>query len=817
MVPYLSRKILGLAVLSLLCVWSLFEYPINLGLDLQGGTRIVYTIPVDESSLAPGETVGDVVGQTVGVFIERLTGGGMKDVPIYPSGDDQVIIEVPGSDPAEIDRIKDTIINQGRLEFRIVAEATDAEYRYNEEIEKFRTWRGANPDAPATDFNRVTEAEGGPHPALVWAGLTERSRSELAPFEDANGVPMRNQDVLQEGGAAGSVSSWTFTGDELGTVGPQPHPLSGELVVQFQFQSHRATPFQQFTAKYQGRKMAIVLNGEVDSAPVIKQPLPGGGIIEGGGRLGFSRTEVDQLVLILRTGSLRVKPVLDTQNTVSSMLGADSIRRGVWSALLGGALVFAFMLGYYRLNGVIACLGLLFNGFWLLGLMAFTQATLTLPGLAGLALTIGMAVDANILIFERVREERRRGREVPQAYKNGFERAFTTIIDSNLTTLITALILWKVGTGPVQGFAATLALGILTSMIAALVFSKVVFHLMIFGKGKSMIREVSMAQALAREANVRFLAGRRIALTISGSLIVLGLVVAAFEGPKMLGIDFVGGSQARVQLREATDIGVVRNALPAEYAVRTMGESAGGSSLMSDSYQITIKSTLATEAEGSMSLFIQQDLRQRLGDLLDPENPFPETNTVGGRVSGQIQQAAVQAILLSLIAIVIYMNFRFKEMRYGLAAVIALLHDVFFAIGALAICHALGWVTVDANLEILAAFLTIIGYSLNDTIVVFDRIRENLPRRSGSYMEVIDRSINETLSRTILTSGTTCLVLLILFVVNRPVHNMLEGFSFAMLIGIVVGTYSSIFVASPLLIYLDRWAKKKRVVAEPAA
>ncbi len=827
MVDFLSRKIIFIVLATVGSIWSLFAFSVNLGLDLQGGARIVYNLPEPEGGLQAGETMAQIVSETIQVFQKRLDSSGLKDVSIVPQGDSGIAIEMPGRDQAELRRITDTIINQGRLEFRIVAEQTDAEYDLNAEAEKFRTWRAANPDTPVVDFSRLDETKGGPHQALIFKALNEDAMGQpgMGPVADLGVVALRNQQVINEGGAAGTDDSWHFTGDQLSAAQLYNHPQTGELVVLFEFQQQKKLAFEYFTGAYEGRGMAIVLNDIVDTAPRINQPLKGGGFIEGGGLAGFSHEEASELVLVLKSGSLRVEPELDYQDYTGPNLGEASIRIGGWSAALGGLLVLVFMLGYYRLNGVVACCSLLFNGFLLLGFLSFTQATLTLPGLAGLVLTIGMAVDANILIFERVREERKRGREVPQAYKNGFERAFTTIVDANLTTLITTLILWKVGTGPVRGFAATLSLGVITSMFSALVFSKVIFHGMIFGKGKSKITEVKMTKALAGDAHFAFLAKRKAAAVLSVVLILVGMGMVAVEGKNMLGIDFTGGSVVKVQLKEPTASTDLVAALPSNYTVTTV-EREGEEGLpvgTSSHYQIKIKASAAAEAEAAIAdqiaageSWVERDLQSKIGGMLDAEKPFLEIDSIGLRVSGQIQQSAIQAILLSMIAIVIYMNFRFKEFRYGLAAVVALVHDVLFVMGAMALFHYLGIVNVDVNLEIIAAFLTIIGYSLNDTIVVFDRIRENLPRRSGSFMEVIDLSINQSLSRTILTSVTTFVVLLVLFLANRPQHNVLEGFSFAMLVGVVVGTYSSMFVASPMLVFLDRWAKKKRVAVESA-
>ena len=813
MVPNISRKIFGILALVIVTIWSFSTFDMNLGLDLQGGARMVYRLDfdkaVEEGQISEMEDRQMVLQDTIQIFLKRLDGSGMKEVPIYPQGEESIVIELPGRDADAIDAVKRTIISQGSLQFRITAEPAD-DLDFAGEVEKYRQWRASNPDMEVVSFNRVLEAEGGPRAGVLWVTTGANAMKEgAASAADLDATLLRDEDAIR-GTEAGSSLSWNFTGAGLEYVGPGMDE-AGFPAVRFEFQEHRKAAFADFTNEFRGRRMAIVLNNELHSAPNISSRLPGGGIITGG-MSGFSSEEMREMITVLRTGSLRIKPVLESSSFVGSTLGADSIKIGLNSAMLGGIVVLLFMLLYYRVNGVIACMSLIFNGFILFGALSFTQATLTLPGLAGLVLTIGMAVDANILIFERVREERKRGREVPQAYKNGFDRAFTTIVDANLTTLITSLILFKVGTGPVRGFAATLSLGIMTSMFSTLVFSKVLIHQMVFG-AKKRIKEVSMAAALASKTHIGFIAKRKIAGVISLILIVGGLSVLYQEGGSMLGIDFTGGSVARVKLSSPTEIGDVRTRLGGEYSVTALSiDDSDSSSTASSRFIVKRKaSTISAEGENSSDSFIETDLREKLDGILHADDPFPEINTIGIRVSGEIQQAAIQAILLSLIAIVIYMNFRFKEYRYGLAAVAALFHDVLFTLGALAVFHKLGLVRTEINLEIIAAFLTIIGYSLNDTIVVFDRIRENLPRRKGSFKQIIDLSINQSLSRTILTSVTTFFVLAILFAANRSQHTVLEGFSFAMLIGVVVGTYSSMFVASPMLIFLDRWARKKMV------
>jgi SecD/SecF fusion protein len=833
MVKNLARKITGLIFFSVLALFAIFRYDLNLGLDLQGGARLVYKFDfaraLNEGQISAEEAADKsrLIQQIADVFAKRLDSSGLLDVPVVPLGDDRIVIEVPGDDAARLEQIQRVMLNQGLLDFSIVATEAD-DVGLSVERGKFETWRAANPDAAPADFNRVPESAGGPRPELRWLPLDPAKPEVVGLAEQVQGcVPLLVQTRLRP--QMTGTEAWDFTGGDLSYVGPTVD-RSGLPAVAFEMRQDRRTAFSEFTDEYTGRLMAIVLNGTVSSAPNINERLPGQGQISGGAS-GFSAEEREELVTVLRTGSLRVLPELESESVISPTLGADSIAAGVKSALIGAVIVIAFMLLYYRMNGFVASLALAFNGFLLLGAMYFTQATLTLPGLAGIVLTIGMAVDANILIFERVREEIRRGRDVAQAYKNGYENAASAIIDSNLTTLIAGAVLFGVGTGPVKGFAATLGIGILTTLFSVLVFSKVVMHHLVF-TSKSL-KTADMADYLDRDWKIRFLDKRYLAYGFSLLTIGGGLLFFGSRSQEMLGIDFAGGTTARVVLTAPQDITALRGRLPG-YAVVGVGDSQSGTSYLE--YQV--KKTLTPEQRAaqkrSAEIEAGKDPKQEMvaelsaklaGWLpLDAEGrvngaaAFPEANVMSARVSGEIQTAAVRAILLSLVLTIVYISFRFREYRYGFAAVVAVLHDVLFALGALAVGDALGLVEVEINLEIIAAFLTIIGYSLNDTIVIFDRIRENLPKMPNrSYKEVIDLSINQCLGRTILTSLTVLFVVLVLFFANRPYHNSLEGFSFAMIVGVVIGTYSTMFVATPLLVVFDRWSRTHRVEASTPA
>jgi SecD/SecF fusion protein len=828
MIKNLARKITGLVFCSALALFAILRYDINLGLDLQGGARLVYQFDFDKAleegwiSQEEHASKAQLIEQMADVFAKRLDSSGLLDVPVVPLGDDRILIEVPGSDAEQLERIQKVMLNQGLLDFSIVANESD-DVGLSVERGKFETWRDANPDADVAIFNKLPPAEGGPRPELRWLAVKESEQGGISSALTRGHAPLLVQAALRP--QMTGPDAWDFTGGDLSYVGPSMD-RSGLPAVAFTMQQARRTAFSEFTDEYTGRFMAIVLNGVVSSAPEINERLPGQGIINGGSR-GFAQEDMQELITVLRTGSLRVLPELVSSSVVGPSLGADSIDAGVTSSIIGALIVIAFMILYYRINGVVAALALGFNGFLLVGAMYFTQATLTLPGLAGIVLTIGMAVDANILIFERVREEVRRGRDVAQAYKNGFENAASAIIDSNLTTLIAAAVLFGIGTGPVKGFAATLGIGILTTLFSVLVFSKVVMHHLVFTK--KAISQVSMSKILERDWKVRFIDKRYLAAGFSLLTIAGGLIFFAGRSQEMLGIDFAGGTTARIALTAPHDITEVRGRLPG-YAVVGVGDVTDGSSYAAYQVKKTLTPEQRAERKRSGEIEAGKDPTAELVDELlaamggwlptgadgavDHKLAFPEVNAVGARVSGEIQTAAVRAILLSLILTIVYISFRFREYRYGFAAVFAVLHDVLFTLGAVAVADALGWVEVEINLEIIAAFLTIIGYSLNDTIVIFDRVRENIPKMPHrSYKEIIDLSINQCFGRTILTATTVFFVVVVLFFANRPFHNSLEGFSFAMIIGVIIGTYSTMFVATPLLITFDRWSRTHRVEA----
>ncbi|KAK3606787.1 hypothetical protein CHS0354_018381 [Potamilus streckersoni] len=503
-----------------------------------------------------------------------------------------------------------------------------------------------------------------------------------------------------------------------------------------------ANIFGDITANNRGRLMAIVLDGIVQSAPRINDAIYGGQASISG---NFSIEEARDLALVLRSGSLPAPLVINEQKTVGSSLGEDTIRQSLFAMVTGFICLVLFVIVWYRLSGLYAVLTLIFNLLLMTACLAYVGATLTLPGIAGIILTIGMAVDANVLIYERIREEMKTETMVRKVIADSFRKAFSTIMDANITTLCAGAVLFQFGSGPVKGFAVTLTIGIFTSVFSAMLFTRFLLEL-------TYLRR-------------------------SGS-----------------------GTNIQVQFASPHPITEIREKLKGvsaqEPSVQIFGNELNNEVLIQFAGQDDEKQNEAlvkTASERIKSAYPDSEIRQ--------------VETIGPKVGSELKEGAVYAVLLSFAAIMIYIAFRFK-LYFGLGALVALVHDTLITLGFLII---FGY---EFNLAVLAAVLTVNGYSLNDTIVVFDRIRENLGKYSDPLGVIINRSVNETLSRTMITSGTTMISVLFLYIFGGQ---ELQGFAFAILIGIIVGTYSSVFVASPVLVLFYRDDKNKNNPADTSA
>lgn len=558
-----------------------------------------------------------------------------------------------------------------------------------------------------------------------------------------------------------------------------------------EFDADGARNWERITGENVEERVGVILDGTIYSVAKIMERISGTSTRLSG---GFSVEEARDLRLVLKAGSLPARLVLAEEQTIGPSLGREALSKGLLAGIIGFAIVVAFMIAYYGTGGLIASAALVLNMLLIGAALCFPGplaslgvaglgATLTLPGIAGIVLTIGMAVDANVLIFERIREERRSGKGIRPAVEAGFARAFTTILDSNLTTLITALILYRFGTGPVRGFAVTLSIGILASLFCSLVFSRGVFDAIL---NRKSVRDISLGRpAFFRGSSFSFTSARRKAYLVSLLVILAGGAAFALSGGFRMAIDFTGGLETTVLGPEGMTVTQLRSSLfdaglegvqvqelqdwagtGRAFVVRTATMDAG-----------LVNSTI--EAQGCSPM----------------ESTTEEASSwirqIGPRVGQELRSRATSAVLLSWLAIILYVWYRF-QLKWGFTGVLALVHDTLITLGFIAVMR------IEVSLTIIAAILTIIGYSINDTIVVFDRIRENRRLRKGrTFEETVDLSINETLGRTVITALTTFLAVLALFIFGV---GEIADFALTMCVGLITGTYSSIFVASALLV-----------------
>ena len=991
---------------------------IKLGLDLRGGSELLYKIKVDEAEQRPGLT-----DEIIALLEKRIDPQGVLEYRLQQQGMRRILIQVPGATKSDIESLKKRITRLGKLEFRLAAPPDSSEYN---------------------------DAKAGKSVPGFYKHWIRKKKGEVADTQDW--FLVRNKIEI--------------TGEHLTRVFPDRKDISP--VIGFEFDQAGRSKFGRLTERSIGKPLAIILDGTLYSAPIIRDRIPGKGIIEG----NFTQEEVNDMIAVMRAGSLPADLDLEMETTVGPSLGKDSIRSGLLAGIIGGIFIIVFMCAYYYGAGGVANATFILNIFLVVGTLAILNATLTLPGIAGLVLMIGMAVDANVLIFERIREEKDRGKTIRLAVKNGYERAFTTIVDSNITTLITALILYAVGTGPVKGFAIVLIAGLLINMFTAVFVTRVIFEIFL---DTGVMNKFSMMQFF-KNPRTSFVNYRRIAMIASLVLVVAGISVFVLRGKDNYDIDFTGGTLIQLKLNKPTPVSDIRNKLDVigypnaevqniwatrdvttasndstEFGIRIKNlnddkaiqkvaddiKNVVDKSLFKNivysepsNYQLMLKEPVdeltihnyLTEAgygrDDILSIYpvgksgkkylikisglgqeksktniinnvadlftgliemqqlkpVYSDIRDELPDItaegrgaqyravstmdldlkkpVDPgvleitlkkaghkdivvssrdnsrrgtsfrklqiagprdvldviklsastlsvppitlvdntsiqidlknsidENslrkrfadssqlknivgeiagidiaaneyvvamntlsaakiqdkirddlfvafkdriyannmdntvskpdPFKRVVSIGSTVAAEMKSRAVLALIFACAAIIIYIWFRFGEIKFGVSAVITLVHDVLITVGAVAVAGYFGNVFGDIkiNLPMIAAFLTLIGYSLNDTIVLFDRIRENLAGKNKIISkELINSSINQNLNRTVITSLTTFgVVSALYFVGGTAIH----GFAFVMMVGVVVGTYSSIFIASPLL--LD-WANVKMVL-----
>ena len=709
------------------------------GIDLIGGSS--FTLRVQPGKDENGDPVSvnpTAVQQAIETVEKRLNAFGTADLLIVAQGQDRILVQMPGVSPQEAADVRKTLEKVARLELKTV-----------------------NPDSRSIVSQMEQDPENTFEPGYDLKELET---------EDDDGV-MGIEKILVN-------KRYDLDGSYVVHAQELYGPYEGKLSVKLN--SEGASKMFQLTSKMNHGvdRLAIVLDGKVLSAPVVQSSLGANFEISGMKNASEARALAAALLNPLKNPLL-----VEEERTVSATLGKETVKQGITAGIAGLALTLVFVLLYYRFAGLIALFGLVLNILILFGAMAMFGFTFTLPGIAGIILTIGVAVDANVLVYERLREELAAGKTVKTAIGAAYEKAFSAIFDANITTLLTALILFWRASGTVKGFAVTLTIGILATLITALLCTRVLFW---WFSDAGVIKKLSFMNLIPKKA-FNFLGLRKLAFTFSAILILAGLSTVGMKGDQALGIDFTGGAQLSFQMQNGQRI----DQAEAQALINTLDLSKSASSqeetTLAGEELLTIRSATSDAPKIEAAMISGFEVLKT--------NP-PSRETISASLGSEFLTTAVWALIIGLITIMVYITIRF-EFSFALGAFAALLHDVLICLGIVVISGQ------QLSLIHVGAFLTIAGYSINDTIVVFDRIREDLRTKRGDVKDVMNTAINSTLSRTVLTSMTTFVAVLVLFIYGGAA---LKDFSFTIMIGVVIGTYSSIFIASPI-VYV--WTKMR--------
>ncbi len=589
----------------------------------------------------------------------------------------------------------------------------------------------------------------------------------------------------------------SLTGRYVTTANMAYSQFSNEAEVHMSMNSEGAKRWANLTRENIGKSIAIVLDGYVVSAPVVNAEIKGGSSTISG---NFTQEEATDLSNILKSGKMDAKARIESSEVIGPSLGQSSINAGLNSFLIAFVVVLLYMVFYYsRRAGLVADIALVANMFFLIGVLASLQAVLTLPGIAGIVLTIGMSVDANVLIYERIRDELAAGKGIKLAVADGYKNAYSAIIDANVTTLLTAAILYLFGTGPIKGFATTLFIGILTSLFSAIFITRLVYERQL-AKNKPLTFSTKLTEGLFKNTKIKFIKLRKYAYIISAVMILVSITSLLTRGLNQ-GVDFTGGRNFIVEFSEEVDANEIRNTLEPVFqqtpTVIIFGQK--------DRVRITTKYMIDDDSPNVDSI-IKAKLFLGLQPLLDKDATMTEfinsdkyiksAQKVGPTIADDIKYQAFLAIFFALLVIFIYILLRFRKWQLSLGATASLVHDALIVLGAFSLFHGRLPFSLEIDQAFIAAILTVVGYSINDTVVIFDRIREYAKLfKKRDMEESMDLALNSTLSRTFSTSLSTFVVVLAIFLFGGEV---IRGFTFALLIGIVVGTYSSLFIATPI-------------------
>jgi SecD/SecF fusion protein len=895
---------------------------LRLGIDLAGGSDLIFQVDTEKAQQEEKKVTPQVMQRLIGAVTRRLDPAAQEQITVRQVGSDRIEVIIPGADREVVEQKKKQMTRLGTLEFAILANTR----KHREIIRQAQ----ASPDPVLRRDGQVVAA----WREVGWSEVN-KVRTQKPVYADAGSETVqreveRNGQKVRELLVVYEPPKRRVTGQYL-TRAYQTVDRSGGICVGFSFNSTGAALFGRLTREnapsadgFHGR-LSILLDEQIQSAPGINEPIEGGsGIIEG----RFTAAEVNELINVLNAGALEVPLITEpiSELTISPTLGLDVQQKGMTAIFLSSILVYIFMLIYYRFSGIVADICVTLNLLLLFGSMAVIDSAFTLPGLAGIALTIGIAVDSNVLIYERMREELERGSSLRMAIKNGFDRAFSAIIDSNVTTLISAVILYMIGTDQIRGFAVTLFIGIVASLFTVLYFGRLMFEI---AERKRWITKLKMMKLMGH-TDIDFIGKQKYCWFGSAVIILGGLACFFYRGADNYDVDLSGGTMVTFQFNVPQNIGEVRQKLenklkdislerltmPGErqtgdegkqFRVRTkeqdltkvresVAEALNGMDLrrvtmsytpvaniaatpppgkntppvtpsdadsarFAGGHVATVKFSSEINTATALDYFLSE-LNKVLGSKVEQASnlvefvgtagqgvksnefqvkrfsemqlktaaaiptadvqkalagmektmaaspAFDQVNTFEGGVAEEMKQKAVLALVLSFIAIIIYLWFRFERAVYGLALILACIHDCLLVLGMIAVgayasrlpgAHYLGLQNFKIDMDMIAAFLTIAGYSLNDTIVVFDRLREIKGKNPVISGHLVNLAVNQCLARTFLTSFTVFIVVSVLYIFGGE---SLHGFAYALLIGMITGVYSTVYIASPAVLWI---------------
>ena len=736
---------------------------IRLGIDLNGGAEFLLELEPNETGSDAAKKRKDIEENferyrdvAIETLRTRLESENIFESEISPAGGNLISLRVPIVSKEEKSRLERLIKMSARLNFCLVhPENERLAQAYLADPENFVV-----PEGYRMMENTETSRGGKVHRAIYFV--------EREPQMDGKNIS-----------------------DAFATMNQ-----FGQREIILNFNADGAFRFGEVTSKNVGRQLAIILDNILYSAPNIKQAITGGTAQITG---DFSREDAETISKALVSGSVPFKVKVQAQYDIDPTIGAETVQDGLWSGVAGTILVMIFMAVYYMRAGLVANISLVINALLMLGAIAAFDVTLTLPGIAGIILTIGMAVDANVLIYERIREELAGGKTIHNAIDIGFDKAFAAIFDSNITTLFVALILLWQGTGAIKGFAMTLAIGIFTTLFTAVFLTRLLFDLM---TRFTTVKSLKMLQFVKPGSNINFFKYAKPAMIIFGVLIVASFVTLGIRGRDALGIDFTGGTQIELDYQKMIPAEQIEKILSnAGYQVKVNYKTPGSMTSDKKKLEILLRDKRGASSEKAETAN-QTDEMTLVSNLLNKS--FPDAkytpdrqSTLGSLIGWTFTKSAILSLSLAILGMLLYMTLRF-EFTYSVAANIGTLNDVIVSMGIFLMCGG------ELTLNVVAAGLTLLGYSVNDTIVNFDRIRENRVLLKGmSYREIVNLSLNQTLARTILTSLTVVLVLVMQLCFGGA---SIRDFVFVMLVGVVVGTFSTIFVSTIIVAY---WHKDK--------